>query len=513
MKYTVVSSAEFTYPDIWEYPSASSRADTFAARGSYATFQVLLGDRNTADVDVSFGRLPDGAEPEVYTLTPIVVERNHGIEPDQRKPHYPERVAPYLLYDCLRTFDGTLDLTNGFGGIYVSIKIDESAAPGDYDSSIVIDGVEIPLHLKIYSAKIPAETLKVIIGYRENFVEYHHVEAGSEEFLELRRKYLAMLRRSRQNMQYVSWPKITALGNNKWEFDFAPLLAQIKRYEEAGFPYFQLGSIGGRRSWHEPTIIIYGGMDAMSYEAYCFLSQYIPALQKFLEENDLLERAYMGVADEPNDFNCTTFRALCGLIHKLGPKIRLLDAMSYGNLHGALDVWVPLNAEYDKHMAEIETLRDNGSEIWHYVCCGPREYSYINRFMDYPLLSTRYLHWGNYKYNLTGYLHWAANCYQPGQDPFKLNCPEHHNADAVCYLPAGDTHIVYPGTDGPWMSIRLEASRESTEEYELLCELAKTDKAKADAICDKVFKSFKEVEYDVNAFIENKKALLEALSE
>ena len=47
----------------------------------------------------------------------------------------------------------------------------------------------------------------------------------------------------------------------------------------------------------------------------------------------------------------------------------------------------------------------------------------------------------------------------------------------------------------------------------LLCELAKTDKAKADAICDKVFKSFKEVEYDVNAFIENKKALLEALSE
>ena len=145
--------------------------------------------------------------------------------------------------------------------------------------------------------------------------------------------------------------------------------------------------------------------------------------------------------------------------------------MSYGDLHGALDVWVPLNAEYDKHREQIETLRSNGAEIWHYVCCAPREYGYINRFMDYPLLSTRYLHWGNYKYDLTGFLHWAANRYQPGQDPFIQNCPEHHNTDAVCYLPAGDTHILYPGNDGPWLSIRLEAQRESAEEYELLKKL------------------------------------------
>jgi hypothetical protein len=186
--------------------------------------------------------------------------------------------------------------------------------------------------------------------------------------------------------------------------------------------------------------------------------------------------------------------------------------MSYGNLHGALDIWVPLNAEYDRHQKELESLRAAGDEIWHYVCCGPREPGYINRFMDYPLLSTRYLHWGNYKYNLTGYLHWAANHYQPGQDPFVQNCPEHHNTDAVCYLPAGDTHLMYPGKGEPWLSIRLETQRESAEEYELLRELAKTDKAKADELCENVFRSFREVEYDVTKFIENKKALLEALS-
>ena len=61
------------------------------------------------------------------------------------------------------------------------------------------------------------------------------------------------------------------------------------------------------------------------------------------------------------------------------------------------------------------------------------------------------------------------------------------------------------------MSIRLEAERESAEEYELLCELAKRDKDKADAICNRVFHSFRDVEYDVALFTENKKALLEAL--
>jgi hypothetical protein len=240
--------------------------------------------------------------------------------------------------------------------------------------------------------------------------------------------------------------------------------------------------------------------------------QYLPALQKVLDDHGWTDRFVMGVADEPNDANCTEFRALCGLIHRIVPRIKLCDAMSYGNLHGALDVWVPLNAEYDKHRAELETLRQGGSEIWHYVCCGPRSRGYINRFMDYPLLSTHYLHWGNYKYDLTGFLHWAANAYQPGQDPFTLNCPEHHNTDAVCYLPAGDTHITYPGKGEPWMSIRLEAERESIEDYELLKKLAETDKPLADEICETVFHSFKEVEYDVSRFTATKRRLLESLS-
>ncbi len=513
MKYTIVSSAEFTYPDVWEYPSAAATIDTFAARRSYATFQILLGEVSDNGVTVAFDGLPEGATAEVYTLTPVQVERNQGISPENYAPHYPERVAPYWLYDCLRPFDGTLDLTDGVGGLYVAVKIERDAVPGDYAASVTVGDAVIPMALKIYAATLPEESMKMIVGFSLGAVaKYHDTPFGSDEFMSLSEKYLAMLRRMHQNMMYTGGITAKSVGENKWEFDFSAFIAQVKAYEKAGMRYFNAPSVGWRKSWHESTIFVNGNIPSMSYEGYCYLTQYLPALRDVLRENGWLDRFVMGVADEPNNENCTEFRALCGLIRKIVPEIRLIDAMSYGNLHGALDIWVPLNAEYDRHREQLESLRAAGDEIWHYVCCGPREPGYINRFMDYPLLSTRYLHWGNYKYNLTGFLHWAANCYQPGQNPFTQNCPEHHNTDSVCFLPAGDTHVIYPGKGEPWMSIRLEAERESAEEYELLKELAKTDRAKADAICETVFRSFKDVEYDVAKFTETKKRLLEALS-
>ena len=301
-------------------------------------------------------------------------------------------------------------------------------------------------------------------------------------------------------------------GNGEYSFDFSPLEANVKHYLSAGMKYFNMSSVGHRRSWSESTILV-SGMPAMSFEAFRYLSAYLPALQKFLDEKGWTDMFYMGVSDEPNNANATEFRALCGLVHKFAPRIRLIDALSFVPVFGALDVWVPLNSEYENHKKEFDSMRLDGSEIWMYVCCGPRGNGYINRFMDYPLLSTRYMFWGNYKYNLTGYLHWAANCYQPGQDPFEQNCPHHKNADSETTLPPGDTHIIYPGKGEPWMSMRLEAQRSSAEDYELFCSVAEHDKAKADGICAMGFKAFNDVEYDVFKFEQARIALLQAASE
>ncbi len=421
MEYIIVSSAEFTYPDLFDYPSASASIDIFAARGSYACFQVLLRGLLSPEVSISFRGLPEGVAPELYSLRSVMVERNQGIPEEERKPHWPERIAPFRVYDCLRTYDGTVDVEGAEmqGGLYVALKIGRDAAPGAYDFATIINGREIASRLQVYSVRLPEETLKLIVGCSRAPLEtFHHLSPGTEAYAGMEKKYLLALRRMHQNMMYTDGIEAKEVGPNRWAFDFTGLEKMIEACQAVGMKYFNLPSVGWRKSWKESTILLHGRIPAMSYEGYCYLTQYLPALKAVLDRHGWTECCVMGVADEPNDANATEYRALCGLIHRIVPEIRLCDAMSYGNLHGALDVWVPLNAEYDKHRSEIETFRANGAEIWHYVCCVPREYGYINRFMDYPLLSTRYLHWGNYRYQLTGFLHWAANHYQPGQDPF-----------------------------------------------------------------------------------------------
>ncbi len=516
MKYTVVSSAEFTYPDVFAYESSSETADVGGARGGYASFQLLLRDVPSDGVSLAVEGLPAGVEAELWSLKSVMVERNHGISEEERAPHYPERVAPYRIYDCIRPYTGRAE-REGEGklcGFYIALKISPDAAPGTYAFTVRADGEEIPGRLAVHRCRVPKESLKMILGYyRAPLEQFHGLRPGTEEYAALDRKYLAALRRMHQNMMYVGGVRANEVEPRKWEFDFTGLVEMIEEFETAGMTYFWLPSVGCRKSWSESTILLRGTIPAMSYEGYCYLTQYLPALQKVLDEHGWISRCVMGVSDEPTAENATEFRALCGLIHRIVPDIRLGDAMSWGNLHGALDVWVPKNSEYEHHRAEIESLRQHGGEIWHYVCCHPREPGAINRFMDYPLLSTRYLHWGNYLYDLPGFLHWAANCYQPGQDPFEQNCPEHHNTDAVCYLPAGDTHVLYPGEGEPWLSMRLEAERESAEEYELLKAVAEHDKPLADEICTSVFHSFYDVEYGVAAFEAARRRLLCAADE
>jgi hypothetical protein len=190
----------------------------------------------------------------------------------------------------------------------------------------------------------------------------------------------------------------------------------------------------------------------------------------------------------------------------------LIDAAQYFELRGSLDIWVPTNDYYQEHREEFENLRRLGDILWFYTCCIPGGY-YLNRLMDIPLVKSRLLHWGNYKYDLKGFLHWGFNCYEQAQNPFEQSCPVHVAGNSEERLPAGDTHIAYPGTDGPWSSMRLEAMRAGAEDYELLKILEARDKALADEIAGSVLYSFNEAETDAGKFDAAHLRLLKALSE
>ena len=60
MRYVVVDTAEFTYPDRFEYPTASDRVLLDTPRGTFATLQILV-DGLCADVQV-----PNHLPREIY---------------------------------------------------------------------------------------------------------------------------------------------------------------------------------------------------------------------------------------------------------------------------------------------------------------------------------------------------------------------------------------------------------------------------------------------------------------
>ena len=93
------------------------------------------------EMTVSFHGLPEGVTPELYSLRSVMVERNHGIPEGEYKPHWPERVAPFRVYDCLRTFDGTVDLegTEKQGGLYIALKVD-----GDVKLRFSLEAIQNP---------------------------------------------------------------------------------------------------------------------------------------------------------------------------------------------------------------------------------------------------------------------------------------------------------------------------------------------------------------------------------
>ena len=496
MEYKIIDSALWTYPDVWEYAAEADCYSGTAILGGRATFRIVIRGFNDS-VQISL----KGIEADIFREIAIPVEDNPNFE-EGFIPHFPERIAPFEVYDCMEPCFGIIEKKNEVTSVYVSVKANSEYICGEI--SLSADGVtlDIPVEVRGYG-KMPEETLKISMGYCPwEVAKMHRLEYLAKAFSVMDEKYLKMLRYQHQNGYFLDPNHEFKDDNGKWHFDFSEMNRRISQLQKLGFKYFHLPAIGFRKAWDAPDIIVRGTMDALSFEAYEYLSSYLPALREDLRKNGWLdgEHFMMGIADEPNSFNALTYRAVAGIVRKFLPEIPIYDAVSYVPVYGAIDIWVPRADEYEKNRDAFDSFKVNGDEIWHYVCLYPRVGGYVNRFMDIPLLATRYIYWANYKYQLSGYLHWSVNNYQCDLNPYEGSCPVHINAGSKSILPPGDDKLIYPGDGEPYMSARLEAQRESAEEYEMLRIIALHDKSVADELCNSCFRSYTDVEYDAVKF-------------
>ena len=194
-----------------------------------------------------------------------------------------------------------------------------------------------------------------------------------------------------------------------------------------------------------------------------FLSQFLPALERFLREEKLLGRSFFHISDEPHgDEHLANYRAARAMVRELAPWMKTMDALS--------DIRFAREGLVDTPVPSISTTRqfvEEGIPCWTYFCCGPRG-KFLNRLLDTPLAKLRMAGWLFYRLGVGGFLHWGYNYWYKSQtqqmiDPFTVT-------DGLAWpgWAYGDTFQVYPGPDGPLDSIRWEVFAESLQDYALL---------------------------------------------
>ncbi|MBI3829914.1 MAG: DUF4091 domain-containing protein [Planctomycetes bacterium] len=417
--------------------------------------------------------------------------------------------------------------------VWVTVAVPKDAAPGSYSGKIELSGssysdelaVRLTVHgcvlsdrrtLKIANWLLFQPSMEKLYGFPCNFSE--------ERFWELLGAYARNMAKHRQNVILTPMTELVAVeagAGGRLVFDFSRFDRWVNLFTQAGViaPPHE-GILEGSHLAHAQyaavnhTSKIWKVQDGKAVtetvgswsEAHQgYLSAYLPALQAHLEQKGWLAAYRQHVFDEPVEANRSYYLQLVQTLRRAAPKLRTVEATHCADLAGSVDTWVPQTDMLAKKFDFYKERTKAGDELWFYICLNPRK-PHMNRFIDYPLLKTRLLHWANFKYGVDGFLHWGWNCWRDA--PFK-NVENDHEPMP---LPPGDTHLVYPKPGGVLDSMRSEAMLEGIQDYELLQTLAATQPDQARSSCDTVIRDWTDYTLDVNAFRAARRQLLEALS-
>ena len=528
MKYGIFSANEFLYTDS-KISDGGKQIKLFAAQNSFANAQILL----SAKGDIKFEWCADSASaipcPEIYKLLPVYVDKNTGssttdsVVPNGTVIDYSPKLAPFNVYDAMEPMnEAIIGDESDTVAVYLrwpTVNLNK----GIYSGTLKLtdangDTCRIDAEINVTNARIPEnETLRVTNWFNMNSVYKHHnVEPWSEEYWRLIEEYGKLMREAHQTDFWLQKTLFTYKkdGNGNYVFDFSKAERLIKLYLSLGFKYIEGPIMLYRKSWEQAEFYIkIDGEDvhALSNEAYPFMMAFYTQLYSFLKNNGWFEIFYAHVGDEPQKYCVNEYRIISGLIRKWMPGVKIIEAVETPELDGAVDIWVPKSDRYLTYKQEFDLKMARGEdEFWFYTCMFPGGH-YLNRLLDEELIRTRYLHWANFVYGFTGYLHWGLNMYDSnngGNSVFTGACSRPDGMRAQL-LPAGDTHIVYPLGKQVLRSARLEMMRAGCEDYELIKLVEAKDKAKIDEIVNKCVRTFTDYTKDIDAFEAAYRELLE----
>lgn len=241
-----------------------------------------------------------------------------------------------------------------------------------------------------------------------------------------------------------------------------------------------------------------------------FYGQFLPSLKKHLEDKGLDKLYVQHIADEPIESNYKSYVDIAQFVKKIWPGIRIMEACHTHNLENTVDIWIPqLNFYQDGYKFYTERQK-SGDQVWFYTCLAPQG-NYVNRFLELPLIKTRLIHWLNFRFGATGYLHWGFNQWRNGCNPYGETT--FMNLEGGNTLPGGDSWIVYPDNGKLYSSVRMEAMRDGIADYTLLKMLEKKEPDLAKELCRQVVFNWALYDTDGDHFRMIRRQVLQKLSD
>lgn len=444
--------------------------------------------------------------------------------------------APGWYPDPLWNFPMDLD-SNRTHSIWITVALPLTADPGLYRGTMVVRAANVilartPFSVRVLPATIPDErSLKVTNWFNVGDAasrQFYDAPQFSDAWWTLVENMANVMADYRQNV--VITPLLDLISphpeNGVLTYDFSNFDRWVQTFQKAGvIGYIEGSHLLDRAGGYDGALTVRAFVmengklirqelapDDPRVEPY--LTGFLTALNAHLTEKNWKSIYFQHILDEPHGASEPAYYArVADLVHHNLPGVLTMDAIDASDIKEELksncDVWVPQLGRFDDQMQIIRDRMQSGHDVWFYTCLFPNK-RYLNRLMDYPLLKVRLLHWLNFRYGFTGFLHWGWNFWTP--EPVKDTQPV---IDAnTQLLPSGDAFIVYPdrARKSVFSSIRLEAMREGIEDYELLRQLQRKDPVAAEQIAQAAIASFTDYIRDPRNFRELEIKLLKALS-
>lgn len=497
LKTKLVSSQIKVFPD--------DRIDSFAPLTEISALQGEVLNLELLYVDEGEPALPRRPLAQLRLdgpLAPFVTVRDVRCVPVDR-PVNPERYdSQYLrtepgLYPDLLTplrYGGRVVISrNILRSLWLEVRIPEAfSGSGALSVTLTEPATEasatVSAEIRVIPAALPPQKLLFTQWfYPDCLASYYNIPAWSERHWEIVENFAANAAKRGRNVLYT--PLLTPFLNvlpdfyrncaqlvnvtvtkGEYAFDFSNVDRWVDMCDRIGIRFFEISHFFQQHSG-EHCAHVYATVDgtfrrlfgwetlALDPEYLRFLRALISAFICHMKSRGDDKRCIFHILDEPDLETMAQFQAAKDSVSDLLEGYTVVDALSDFEFYqkGILTHPVPTTASADPFIeAEVP-------DLWVYYACN-QLIGCSNCYASMPSWRTRSLGMQLFKYpNITGFLHWGYNYYNNRCSGDAIN--PFIDLSGEDWVPAGDTFMVYPDSDGtPLDSLRLMTLEEALQD-------------------------------------------------